>query len=80
MWLDCKESWGCVVLTEQVMELTKQMKSTTRKWLNAAQMIEHYKCESVVLAIIAEKLKTHDGWRPCPDAPLEEKAREYDCR
>ena len=42
-------------------------------------MLEHFKIHSVVASMIASKLKTADQWRPSPDAPNDEEAREYQC-
>ncbi len=77
LWMNSRQSWGLVELVEKVYELERHAQRTLKKWLNVMQMLEHYKMESIVASVVAEKLKGSSEWRMNPDAPTDPNAKEF---
>ena len=71
------QDWGRVVLHEEMQRVESKHNRRAMRWLNAAQLLDHYKMESVVRAVILQKSRTEGQWRPCPDCPEETTATEY---
>eukprot|EP00969_Alexandrium_andersonii_P202466 8945913-Alexandrium_andersonii.AAC.1 len=77
--MSCSQSWGIVTLAEELMELEKRSSRKVTRWLNPAQMLDHYKVECVVAAIIKDCLKDSAKWRPIAGAEecTDPMAREF---
>ena len=77
LWMNSHQSWGLVEIIETVHELEKHKSKQVKRWMNVMQMLDHYKMESIVSSVVAEKLKTPAEWRMCPDAPTDGNAKEF---
>ena len=80
-WMRCERSWGMVTLMEQLSEVEKKSTLKVVRWLNPAQMLDHYKVDTIVSAIILESQADPSKWRPLVDAPhsTDPLCREYKC-
>lgn len=78
LWCNCHESWGLVELIEKVSEIEKHASKQVKRWMNVAQMLDHFKIESAVASMVASKLKAPEQWRPSPDCPENLEAREFE--
>ena len=63
----------------RLTELEKHSNKQVKRWMNIPQMVDHFKMESLVSAIVASKLKAENSneWRANPDAPDDKNGREF---
>lgn len=73
-WLNSVRNWVLVHTRNQRMARVHAARRTTRKWLHAAQVLGHVKCETVVSCIIstwrqaASRRRQHAGAPGCSQA------------
>ena len=77
VWLECKGSWGQVLIKESITNRDTQATSNTTAWLTDRQIVELYHSEEVGMCIVNVKAKDRKLWRFHPDAPDCMAAKQY---
>lgn len=77
LWLNSRCSWALVEITEEIINREATCHRSKKRWMNAVQLLEHFKLESVVQSIIIAKGSDANTWRPNVDAPGCVEGREY---
>eukprot|EP00969_Alexandrium_andersonii_P159858 7063637-Alexandrium_andersonii.AAC.1 len=56
-WLQSGKDWAKVLIYEKVSKVNSESSQKLRQWKTRAQVLEHYKSETVTSAIIEEAKK-----------------------
>ena len=66
-----------MIVTIEQRDYEAENNEKDKEWLTAAQLLDRYKDQEVVDAIVADKKQVASQWRPHPDAPKQPKAIQF---
>eukprot|EP00974_Lingulodinium_polyedra_P047116 4518930-Lingulodinium_polyedra.AAC.1 len=77
LWLASGKDWGTVMATERAISAKASSAGGNKCWMTKVELLERYKLSTIVDAIIARKEQDPALWRPHPDCPDCDDAKQY---